>query len=176
MPHVKLFVILALSTGGRTGAILELEWNRVSFEEGTIDLRIDTPANPLLKTARKGRAKVPMNNLARAALQEASQGSLTDWVIEWDGEPIKSVRKGFMEACRRAELEDVTPHTLRHTAASWMESGRHSDGADQPVPWSQDGKRDPQHLRKTRHEALTAGGENSRYKSRQTGAHFEETG
>jgi integrase len=123
MPHVKLFVILALSTGGRTGAILELEWNRVSFEEGTIDLRIDTPANPLLKTARKGRAKVPMNNLARAALQEARQGALTDWVIEWDGEPIKSVRKGFMEACRRAELEDVTPHTLRHTAASWMESG-----------------------------------------------------
>jgi integrase len=123
MPHVRLFVILALCTGGRTGALLELTWDRVDLEAGTIDLRIDEPSNPLLKTARKGRAKVPMNNLARAALQEARQGALTDFVVEWDGEPIKSVRKGFSEACRRAGLEDVTPHTLRHTAASWMESG-----------------------------------------------------
>ncbi len=123
MFHVKLFVILALSTGGRTGAMLELTWNRVNFEDETIDLRIDTPPNPLLKTAKKGRAKVPMNRLARVALQEARQGAITDWVVEWDGEPIKSIRKGFTEACRRAGLEGVTPHTLRHTAASWMETG-----------------------------------------------------
>lgn len=123
MPHVKLFVILALSTGGRSGAILELTWSRVDFENGTIDLRVDEPANPLLKAARKGRAKVPMNNLARAALQEARTGALTDYVVEWDGMPIKSIRKGFSEACRRSGIEGVTPHTLRHTAASWMETG-----------------------------------------------------
>lgn len=123
MPHVKLFVILALCTGGRSGAILELTWHRVDFDAGTIDLKVDEPSNPLLKTARKGRAKVPMNSLARVALQEAQHGALTDYVVEWDGEPIKSVRKGFSEACRRAHLSDVTPHTLRHTAASWMETG-----------------------------------------------------
>lgn len=123
MPHVKLFVILALCTGGRSAAILELTWIRVDFKAGTIDLKVAEPANPLLKTARKGRAVVPMNKLARAALQEAQTGALTDHVVEWDGAPIRSIRKGFMEAVRRAKLAGVTPHTLRHTAASWMETG-----------------------------------------------------
>ena len=27
---------------------------------------------------------------------------------------------GFILACQRAGLEGVTPHTLRHTAATWM--------------------------------------------------------
>lgn len=122
MPHVKLFAILALTTGGRTEAILELTWDRVDFEGGTIDLRIDAPSNPLSKAVRKGRAKVPMTRIARAALQEAQSGALTDNVIEWSGCPIKNIRKGFSEAVRRAGLgSDVTPHVLRHTAASWME-------------------------------------------------------
>jgi Phage integrase family len=38
MPHVRLFVILAMTTGARMGAILGLTWNRVDFERQTIDL------------------------------------------------------------------------------------------------------------------------------------------
>jgi hypothetical protein len=73
---------------------------------------------------RKGRSVVPMNDWARVALLDAQKGALSDNVIEWNGEPVKSVRKGFTEAVRRAKLgRDVTPHTLRHTAASWLESG-----------------------------------------------------
>lgn len=124
MPHVKLFVILALATAGRSTALLELEWSRVDFEAGIINLRIKEVINPLTKKVRKGRSVVPMNDWARVALLEAQKGALTDFVIEWNGEQVKSVRKGFTEAVRRAGLgKDVTPHTLRHTAASWMESG-----------------------------------------------------
>jgi integrase len=124
MPHIKLFVILALATAGRSSALLELEWTRVDFEAGIINLRVPEVINPLTKKARKGRSVVPMNEWARVALLEARQGALTDFVIEWNGERVRSVRKGFSEAVRRAGLgKDVTPHTLRHTAASWMESG-----------------------------------------------------
>lgn len=123
MPHVKLFVILALSTAGRTEALLELTWKRVDFDAGTINLKVKEVLNPLTKRVRKGRSVVPMNRWARAALQEARKGALTDNVIEWDGAPIRSVRKGFDAAVERAGLNGVTPHTLRHTAASWMESG-----------------------------------------------------
>src|SRR4029450_5574306 len=35
-------------------------------------------------------------------------------------EPIGDIKKGFAAACRRAGIEDVTPHTLRHTAATWL--------------------------------------------------------
>jgi integrase len=35
-----------------------------------------------------------------------------------DGSPIRSVRTAFTNACRRAKLASVTPHTFRHTFAS----------------------------------------------------------
>lgn len=123
MPHIRLFVILALTTAGRTAAILELTWSRVYFEKGDIDLRLKAVINPLTKKVRKGRSVVPMNDWARVALLEAKRGALTEHVIEWDGEPVRCIRKGFNAAVGRAKLKGVTPHTLRHTAASWMESG-----------------------------------------------------
>jgi integrase len=128
-PHVRLFVILALTTAGRSEAILELKWTKVDFIAGTIDLRSTDPRNPLLKVSKKGRALVPMNDLARAALQEAQRGAITEYVIEWDGEGVDSIRKGFQAAVDRAglnppglsEADKVTPHTLRHTANTWMQ-------------------------------------------------------
>ena len=35
-------------------------------------------------------------------------------------EPIASIKQGFRAAARRAKLPNVTPHVLRHTAATWM--------------------------------------------------------
>lgn len=122
MPHMRVFVVLALCTAGRTEALLELTWDRVDFDAGTVNLRVKAIANPLLKTVRKGRSVVPMNAWLAAVLQEAKAGAITDHVIEWNGEPVKSIRTGFDAAAERAKLVGVTPHTLRHTAASWMES------------------------------------------------------
>lgn len=121
MPHVRLFVTLALCTGARSSALLELTWDRVDLEAGTIDLRRPEPVNPLTKKVRKGRAVVPMNATARAVLSQAKAEALSDHVIEWNGQAIKKIRKGFEEACRRAGLEGVTPHDLRRTAATWAD-------------------------------------------------------
>lgn len=124
MPHVKLFIWMALLTGARSGAILELTWDRCDFDAGTIDFKIMDPPNPLQKRARKTAAKVSMTPELRHHLLEAKAIALTDHVIEWDGAPVQSIRKGFSEACRRAKLSDVVPHTLRHTHATLaMESG-----------------------------------------------------
>jgi integrase len=62
-----------------------------------------------------------MNSTARAVLSQAKAESISDHVIEWNGGPIRKIRKGFEEACRRAGLEGVTPHDLRRTAATWMD-------------------------------------------------------
>lgn len=118
MPHVRLFVILALCTGARTAALLELTWDRIDFEAGTINLNRAEPANPLTKHVRKGRAIVPMNATARAVLSQAKAETISDYVIEWNGDRIKKIRKGFEEACRRAGLTGVTPHDLRRTVAT----------------------------------------------------------
>lgn len=139
MPHVRLFVLLALTTGARSGAILGLTWDRVDLARRTIDLREPEVVDPLTKRVRKGRSVVPMTDGARAALQDAKAGALSDYVIEWDGERVAKVRKGFMAAASRAGLADVTPHTLRHTAASWMAS----DGVEMERIARHLGHRDP---------------------------------
>lgn len=121
VPHLKLFVILAITTAGRSGAICGLTWDKIDFDAGTIDLRSAEVINPLTKRSQKGRAIVPMAAETRAALQDAKAGALTEYVIEWDGEPVKKVRKAFNAAVAAAKLKGVTPHTLRRTAATWLE-------------------------------------------------------
>jgi integrase len=42
-------------------------------------------------------------------------------VVEQHGKPVERINRGFRNMCRAAGLgDDVTPHTLRHTAATWI--------------------------------------------------------
>lgn len=40
-------------------------------------------------------------------------------VIHFNG-PVQSIRTAFEAAVERAGLQDVTPHTLKHTAVTWF--------------------------------------------------------
>lgn len=115
-PHMRLFVILMISTAARPTAALDLTWDRVDFEFGVIQLALPG------EEGRKGRATVPMSNTLRAALQSARATALSDHVIEYHGGRVLSVKRAFQAAAARAGLESVTPHVLRHTAAVWMVS------------------------------------------------------
>ncbi len=111
--HIKLFIRLAIASSGRMGALLDLTWDRVDFKHGLISL-----ANGQHKL--KGRATVPMGEDIREALTQAYKARTCDFVIEHGSEGIKSVKKGIAEAAKRAGLENVSAHTLRHSAAVWM--------------------------------------------------------
>lgn len=117
-PHIRLSIILMLTTAARIGAVLDLTWDRVDFMREHIRLALPD------STTRKGRATVPINGTLMAALQEARAGAVTDHVIEWAGHPVKSIKTGFYAAVKLAGLDEVSPHVLRHTSAVWMaESG-----------------------------------------------------
>lgn len=113
-PHIRLAVILLLTTGGRIGAILDLTWNRVDFERGIIDLRLPDGVT------RKGRAVVPMNRMARAALTSAHEARLSEHVVEWSGERIRSIKTGYRAALERAGMTGVNIHQIRHSVAVRM--------------------------------------------------------
>lgn len=113
-PHVKLFVRLALATAGRKSAVLGLTWDRVDFERERINLTV------VGETNRKKRATVPITDQLRPELEAAKEAAQTPYVIEYAGERVLNIKKGFAAAAKRAGLDDLTPHDLRHTAAVWM--------------------------------------------------------
>jgi len=124
-PHVGLFVVLLFTTGARHTAILDLTWDRVNFDAGTITYDDDVLRDPMDKSWSKGRATVLMGKAARAALMAAAQVRQTPHVIEYGVAGLKDCREGFRKVVVRAGLwnpdERITPHTIRHTVATWLE-------------------------------------------------------
>lgn len=110
--HIRVFIAMALFTAARAGALLQLTWDRVDLEAGTINLG--------QSRGKKRRATVPITDELRAVLEPAHEASTTPFVIEFGGHPVASIKTGFRAAAKRAGLAGVTPHVLRHTAATWM--------------------------------------------------------
>lgn len=116
-PHIRLFVILAIATGARASALLEMRWDQIDFDRGRINLGRGH--------RNKRRGSPPMNDMARSALLVAREAAISDYVIEYAGRQVGSIKKGFATACQRAGLEGVSPHVLRHSAAVWMIEAGH---------------------------------------------------
>lgn len=110
--HVKVFIALALYTAGRAGAILQLPWAKVDLLAGTINLGDGR--------GRKRRPTIPIAAELLPILIQASDAATGPFVIEYAGAPVASIKTGFRAAARRAKLDNITPHVLRHTAATWM--------------------------------------------------------
>lgn len=117
LAHARLFIVLALATAARMSAILDLTWDRVDFTRGLIHLH-----DPSRARTNKGRAIVPMNDSARAALSEAKLASASDYVIEWNGRRIADISRAIDTALIKAGLKQGQDgaHLLRHTAAVFM--------------------------------------------------------
>lgn len=119
LPHVRLFSTLAVTTGARSSAILQLTWQQVDLPRCIVDF------NPpdLEKSKHKARAIVPLNGPAMNALREAWKAHTCDHVIEYRGGPIASIKTGVKLAAARSGVE-VHPHMFRHSAAVWMAEAR----------------------------------------------------
>lgn len=114
--HLPLFILLGLYGGARPGAILELRWDQIDLERGRIDWR-----RPDGRRTNKGRARTPIPRRLMTFLRLARRrGWTTGPVVHIDGQPVGSIKKSFAAACRRAGLEGVTPHVLRHTCGTWL--------------------------------------------------------
>jgi integrase len=145
--HVRTFLAVCLYTAARSGAALQLTWDRVDLVAGLIDF--GTVAGG------KGRAVVPMADRLRPYLIEAHKAATCPFVIEHGSRAVGSVKTGARAAARRAKVPGVSPHVLRHTAATWMamkgvrieEIARMLGHSDPRVTWRTYAKYSPDYLR-----------------------------
>lgn len=120
--HLARFLLLGLYTGTRAAAIAAASPIRaegrswVDLEAG-IFYRLAEGARATAK--RQPPAPIPPRLLAHLRRWARTTGS--GHFVEWNGKPVKSVKTGFGRAAELAGLgDDVTPHTLRHTAVTWL--------------------------------------------------------
>ena len=133
-PHIRLFILLGITTGARPDAILDLKWDAIDFNAKRIHLNPNGRAQ-----TSKHRPVMPLQDVLWTELQQAwenevelaqvwrsrSKGRPTSgYVVSYGGYPLGSIKKAFARAVEAAGLDkNVVPYTLRHTAASWLAQG-----------------------------------------------------
>lgn len=71
------------------------------------------------RETKKARQKVRVPSALLAHLRRWRAAGQR-YAVEWHGEPVTRVTKAHNAVVAAVGLEDVTPHTWRHTVATWM--------------------------------------------------------
>jgi len=121
--HIARFVLFSAYTGTRSGAVLTASV-RAGEGRSLIDLGSGI-FHRLAEGARETNKRQPPIPLPPRLLTHVARwvrtGAISEFVVEWHGKPVRSVKTGFNKALGLAGIGGkVTPHTLRHTAATWL--------------------------------------------------------
>jgi integrase len=123
LQHIARFILIAAYTGSRAGAIAAASPYRkegrswVDLEAG---LFYRLPEGARATNKRQPPVPIPEHLLAHMRRWKRLKIS-TSHFIEHRGVPVKEINKGYARAVALAGLEGkITPHTLRHTAATWL--------------------------------------------------------
>lgn len=128
--HLAYFILIALYTGTRKQAILSLR-----FEPHTAGGWIDCESGVLYRSAqdarvtnkRRGSVKMPAKLLGHMRRLKAAGNT---WAVQYQGGRIGDVQTAWERACRDAEVDGASPHTLKHTAITWgIQGGMTISGA-----------------------------------------------
>lgn len=113
LPH---FILLAFYTGQRKRAILGLRKPQIDQQSWVVDF--NPPGR--VQTAKR-RPKVPAPRKLLTTLRPLLERTPDlGFVINLHGRPVHDIKHGFAKAAKDAGLHGVTPHTMRHSAATHM--------------------------------------------------------
>ena len=109
-PGAAAAIRLLMLTGCRCNEILRLRWDEVDLERN--ELR--------LSDSKTGQRTVPLSPAAARVLSARPRIHGDPWVIpgRWNGRPLRNVDRSWCKVRKRAGLEDVRLHDLRHSFAS----------------------------------------------------------
>ena len=121
--HLKNIVIVLLDTGMRSGELKQLEWADVDFTRRMILLRETITKTERARivgmTARTFSALSEMRNAPGVTVPGAVTLAKSQLVFGI----ADNFKHAFTSACKVAEIENLRPHDLRHTAITRMIQG-----------------------------------------------------
>jgi integrase len=124
--HVARFVLVGLYTGTRSAAICGAALTPTEgkgFADLDAGIFYRKGQGVAATNKRQPTIRLPARLLAHMRRWHA-KGISKHAVVEFNGEPVASVKKAFARAVADAGLSDVSPHVLRHTAITWaMQNG-----------------------------------------------------
>lgn len=121
-PHLYRFVILGLYTGSRSGVLMSLRWDWIDLDRRIMARRAHGEAEDSRKRTPPVRLGKALARLLR--LWKRQDGPEIPYVVHYNGQRIARLKRVWALACKAAKLKGVSPHTLRHTRATWlMQSG-----------------------------------------------------
>ena len=113
--HLTPMVLLSINTGLRQGEMFAATWEQVDLERRTLTV---------LASHAKGNATrtIPLNDEAIAVLQAIKPEKATGLLFPSPvtGERFDNVKKAWAEITKKADLQDVRWHDLRHHFASTL--------------------------------------------------------
>ncbi len=119
--HIARFILIGLYTGTRASAIAAAAPVRA---DGRAYADLDGGLFYRLAIGKRATAKrqppVPIPPRLLAHMRRWATLGAGGHFVEWHGKPVQSVKTGFARAALLAGVPGVTPHTLRHTAATWL--------------------------------------------------------
>lgn len=124
--HVARFLLIGCYTGTRAGAIASASKLR-SIGKSYVDLERGMYYRKAIgkKTTNKRQPPAPIPPRLLTHMRRWDRlGVAKEHFVEYNGKPVLSVKKAFRTVVKLAKIdttvENVTPHTLRHTAATWL--------------------------------------------------------
>lgn len=133
-PHLAPLITFLLATGARVSEALYMDWRQVDLGRAHVTILNEGAGGHGTKSGES--RGVPLHPRAVAALANLPweregavfrrpAGKIKKAGRVWlpyesrDGEGGGQIKTGFGAACRRAGIENFTPHDCRHTWATW---------------------------------------------------------
>jgi integrase len=126
LQHLARFILIGVYTGTRAGAIASASPIQAvgrSFVDLDRGIFYRLPRGTRATNKRQPPAPIPSRLLAHMRRWNRL-GLIGGHFVEFNGKPIASVKTAFSRAVQLAGLSHeqgkIIPHTLRHTAATWL--------------------------------------------------------
>ena len=103
---------IMLMTGQRKACVIQMKWEELNLRD-----RIWTIPAGKMKSGRTHRVPLPKQVVQFLGERKRSRPKKEERVFSL---PSNDLRTGLGKVLKQADLEDVTPHDLRRTCASWV--------------------------------------------------------